>query len=186
VDPLTGVAGEEQLELALSRARRSGATVNVAMLDLDHFKRFNDRNGHPAGDRLLKEAAAVWRSLLRPSDLLARCGGEEFAVLLEALTPTAAGQAVERLAPGLPIGQTFSAGVAAWDGVEAPSSSSTAPTGLCPWPSAPAVTGSSSSTRSPWSSPVPDLPVVHGSSSTGSGLPPTTGCRARSPGAGWP
>jgi diguanylate cyclase (GGDEF)-like protein len=121
-DALTGVANrrrwDDELERALARAYRGVTAVHVALLDLDHFKRFNDHNGHPAGDGLLKEAASAWRAQLRPSDLLARYGGEEFAVLLEMDTSDDAFQAIERLRPGTPKGQTFSAGVATWDGVE--------------------------------------------------------------------
>jgi diguanylate cyclase (GGDEF)-like protein len=58
----------------------------VALLDLDHFKRFNDQYGHQAGDQLLRSATEAWQSLLRSSDLLARYGGEEFAVLLPTST----------------------------------------------------------------------------------------------------
>jgi diguanylate cyclase (GGDEF)-like protein len=53
----------------------------VAILDLDHFKRYNDTHGHQGGDRLLKETAAAWRATIRVTDLLARYGGEEFALL---------------------------------------------------------------------------------------------------------
>ena len=56
------------------------------MLDIDHFKAFNDTRGHQNGDRLLKEAAAAWRDSLRAGDVLARYGGEEFAVLLPGLS----------------------------------------------------------------------------------------------------
>ena len=61
---------------------RAVGPVAVAMLDIDHFKRFNDTNGHPAGDRLLREAASRWRAEMRGGDFLARLGGEEFALLV--------------------------------------------------------------------------------------------------------
>jgi Diguanylate cyclase, GGDEF domain/CHASE domain len=64
------------------QAARSGQPVCVGLLDLDHFKAYNDQHGHQAGDRLLKACAAAWQSRLRKTDLLARYGGEEFAVLL--------------------------------------------------------------------------------------------------------
>ena len=54
----------------------------MALIDLDHFKLYNDQNGHQAGDRLLKSVAAAWRDMLRAGDVLARYGGEEFAVAL--------------------------------------------------------------------------------------------------------
>ena len=69
-DELTGLpnrrAWNDELPRALERARREGGPVSVALLDLDHFKRFNDSYGHPAGDRLLKESAAAWNSAIRP------------------------------------------------------------------------------------------------------------------------
>jgi diguanylate cyclase (GGDEF)-like protein len=122
VDALTGVPNrrswDDELARALTRARRAGAPVHVALLDLDHFKQFNDTNGHPAGDRLLKEAAAAWLDRLRATDLLARYGGEEFGVLLEGLDPREAVRAIERLRDGTPHGRTFSAGVATWNAAE--------------------------------------------------------------------
>ena len=85
-DGLTGVANrrawDDELPRELARAARSGRPVCIALLDLDHFKAYNDRHGHQAGDRLLKAAAAAWESRLRKTDLLARYGGEEFAVML--------------------------------------------------------------------------------------------------------
>jgi diguanylate cyclase (GGDEF)-like protein len=90
----------------------------VALLDLDHFKAYNDRHGHQAGDRLLKAAAAAWQSRLRKTDLLARYGGEEFAVLLPDCGLDNAMEIAERLRTAQPEG-TCSIGVAAWDGHEA-------------------------------------------------------------------
>jgi len=78
-DALTGLpnrrAWDEELERELARAKRYGGRLCLAMIDLDHFKRFNDREGHQAGDRLLADSATAWREQLRPSDLLARYGG---------------------------------------------------------------------------------------------------------------
>jgi len=85
------------------------------MLDLDHFKRFNDRRGHGAGDALLRNAAQAWRRQLRPTDLLARYGGEEFTLVLPSCEADAACQLIERLRPIVPERQTFSAGVATWE-----------------------------------------------------------------------
>ncbi|GAA3190716.1 GGDEF domain-containing protein [Dactylosporangium siamense] len=122
-DGLTGVPNRRSWDLELHRettkARRSGAEVCVALLDLDHFKRFNDTHGHQAGDRLLKEASAAWRSLLRPGDVLARYGGEEFGVILVGASPPEAMHVLDRLRAVTPQGQTFSAGLVRWDGVEA-------------------------------------------------------------------
>src|SRR5204862_7625036 len=122
-DPLTGLPNRRMLDagLALALAADDGTGVCVAMLDLDHFKRFNDIHGHQAGDRVLKEAAAAWRGHMRPGDVLARWGGEEFAVLLPACGAEGARLAVERLRAALPAGQTCSAGIAEWDRAETPS-----------------------------------------------------------------
>ena len=123
-DPLTGSANRRTWDLAvplaMSAAARSGASLVVAMLDLDHFKNFNDRYGHQAGDRLLKEATAAWKSLLRTEDLLARYGGEEFCLLMAGAGPDEAVATLERLLAATPQEQTFSAGVAQWDGAETP------------------------------------------------------------------
>ena len=121
-DPLTGVANRRawdgRLPVEMDRARRAGTPLAVALLDLDHFKRFNDQYGHQAGDQLLRSATAAWQSLLRSSDLLARYGGEEFAVLLPASTLGQAVEVIDRLRPATPLAQTFSAGVALWHGDE--------------------------------------------------------------------
>jgi len=74
---------DEKLDAEFARALREGQYVAVLMLDVDHFKAFNDRHGHMAGDACLKAIAAVIsRTLQRPCDLVARYGGEEFAVIL--------------------------------------------------------------------------------------------------------
>jgi diguanylate cyclase len=122
VDELTGLPNRRawtvELPTAMERARRQGAVLSVAMIDLDHFKRFNDDYGHQAGDRLLRGAAAAWASQLRMIDQLARYGGEEFIVLLPSATTAFAAQVLARLRPVTPAGQTFSAGLATWDGHE--------------------------------------------------------------------
>jgi diguanylate cyclase len=122
VDELTGLpnrrAWSAELPAAIERARRDRVALSVAMLDLDHFKRFNDEYGHQAGDRLLKTATAAWSGKLRAVDQLARYGGEEFIVLLPGATLELAASVLERLRGVTPAGQTFSAGVAAWDGNE--------------------------------------------------------------------
>jgi diguanylate cyclase (GGDEF)-like protein len=121
-DDLTGLPNrrswEEALEREVARAKREGSPLCVAMLDLDHFKRYNDEHGHQAGDRLLKEASAAWQERLRITDVLARYGGEEFTLALPACTPTAAAPLLERLRAATPEGQTVSAGLAHWDGEE--------------------------------------------------------------------
>jgi diguanylate cyclase (GGDEF)-like protein len=121
-DELTGLpnrrAWNDELPRTLELARRDGGSVTVALLDLDLFKSFNDTYGHPAGDRLLKSASAAWHGTLRKVDLLARYGGEEFIVLLPDADAEQAYQVLERALRATPLGQTFSAGLAVWDGRE--------------------------------------------------------------------
>lgn len=123
-DGLTGVlnrrALDESLPIELARAARLSYPVSVVMIDLDHFKRFNDRRGHGAGDVLLRAAAQAWLKQLRPTDLLARYGGEEFTLVLPACDAPQAEALVDRLRPHMPERQTFSAGVATWNGSESP------------------------------------------------------------------
>ncbi|MDP9398445.1 MAG: GGDEF domain-containing protein [Actinomycetota bacterium] len=113
---LTGLANRRTWDAALPRAvaaaDRSGASLCVVLLDLDHFKRFNDEHGHQVGDRLLTEAATAWQGRLRAGDVMARYGGEEFGLLLPGSTPAEALELLARLRRGTPGGQTFSAGVA--------------------------------------------------------------------------
>jgi len=85
------------------------------MLDLDLFKRYNDRRGHAAGDALLRGAAQAWSRQLRPTDLIARYGGEEFSLLLPACDSDQAALLVDRMRGLVPDHQTFSAGIATWD-----------------------------------------------------------------------
>jgi diguanylate cyclase (GGDEF)-like protein len=109
-DALTGLPNRRAWDARLREALGERDGVMLAMLDLDHFKDFNDARGHPAGDRLLRETAAAWREQLRASDFLARIGGEEFALLL----PMSEGDAlavVERLREQVPYEQTCSAGI---------------------------------------------------------------------------
>ena len=93
------------------------------MLDLDHFKEFNDRYGHPSGDEALRTFAGILRSCLRDDDIAARYGGEEFAVVLPGVDETTALAVAERirsrtdttlisLAPGITDRITVSIGVA--------------------------------------------------------------------------
>ena len=124
IDELTGLYNrrgwEERIPRELSRAEREQRPLYVAVLDLDHFKLVNDALGHPAGDQLLVETASVWRTQLRPQDLLARYGGEEFALQFVAWPLEAAVKLVNRLRAATPHPHTCSAGVAAWDGRESP------------------------------------------------------------------
>lgn len=96
-DPLTGLHNrrfaEEVLEKEFARTRRSGVPFAVLMMDVDHFKRFNDSHGHEAGDRVLKEVGQLIASEFREGDVGCRFGGEEFLVLLH---ETDAAEAYER------------------------------------------------------------------------------------------
>lgn len=118
-DALTGLANRrawnDRLDLAVATAGRGGASVTIALLDIDHFKAYNDRHGHPAGDDLLSSLGAAWRASSRSIDLLCRWGGEEFAVLLVNADPAAARVVVERLRALVPYDQTFSCGMATWE-----------------------------------------------------------------------
>lgn len=122
VDDLTGGANrrsfDERLVVEQARASRSGVELSICMIDLDHFKTFNDTFGHPAGDDLLRRATELWNAALRPEALLARLGGEEFGLVLPDAGPEAAEIVVERLRNVTPAEVTFSAGIATWDGDE--------------------------------------------------------------------
>jgi len=86
VDSLTGLANrrsaEDTLRFELARAARFGGEICLVLADLDDFKLVNDRYGHPFGDELLKEFANAMRATVRDSDVAARWGGEEFALVL--------------------------------------------------------------------------------------------------------
>ncbi len=104
-DPLTGLKNrrrfDEDLRMALARARRERTTGALVMLDLDHFKQVNDTRGHPAGDQLIVEIADVLRNRTRESDSLARLGGDEFAVILPRCTVIEARLAAEAIATAI-------------------------------------------------------------------------------------
>jgi diguanylate cyclase (GGDEF)-like protein len=122
-DELTGLHNRRSWNFELARACELAAAeqqpLGVALLDLDHFKSYNDSYGHPAGDRLLRAAAEAWSAALRPGEVLARYGGEEFAVLMPGTLLEEAVRRVDTLRTLTPGGQSFSAGVAMWvEGVE--------------------------------------------------------------------
>jgi diguanylate cyclase (GGDEF)-like protein len=85
-DPMTGLANRRSFELSLAReidrVARSGEPALLLVLDIDHFKRVNDTHGHAAGDTVIKAVAAALMECVRPMDLVARIGGEEFAIVL--------------------------------------------------------------------------------------------------------
>jgi diguanylate cyclase (GGDEF)-like protein len=101
-DPLTGLKNrrrfEEDLRLAMARGRRERTAGAVLMLDLDNFKRVNDTHGHPTGDRMIREIAAVLRQRSRESDVLGRLGGDEFALVLPRCSPGEARLVAESIA----------------------------------------------------------------------------------------
>jgi diguanylate cyclase (GGDEF)-like protein/PAS domain S-box-containing protein len=125
-DSLTGLlnrrAMTEALERDIAGSRRLHRPMSIAMMDLDHFKAFNDRYGHQAGDRMLVNAAKRWTAELRPMDTIARYGGEEFLVLLPGCEVGTAVVIANRLREAVPERQTCSVGVAQWDGIESTAS----------------------------------------------------------------
>ena len=104
-DPLTRWFNRRYLDLRLpqeiARAVRYGEPLCCLLLDVDHFKRINDRYGHPAGDRVLREIAERVRNELRSSDLAVRYGGEEFVVLLIRTAESDAWRVAERIRQGV-------------------------------------------------------------------------------------
>ena len=126
-DPLTGLFNRRYLDSVLpglfGSATRRAAPLTLALVDLDDFKRINDRHGHPAGDRVLQQIGDVFGTSLRPADIVCRYGGEEFCVVLadtDAAGATAALAGLAKRLADLQVdwagealgGFTFSAGVA--------------------------------------------------------------------------
>jgi diguanylate cyclase (GGDEF)-like protein/PAS domain S-box-containing protein len=105
-DGLTGLANrrhfDERLRDEWARAKRDGAPLSLLMIDVDHFKKFNDQHGHQAGDACLRSVAQILtREARRPADLAARYGGEEFALLLPATDAEGCAQVGERVRDAL-------------------------------------------------------------------------------------
>jgi diguanylate cyclase (GGDEF)-like protein len=134
-DPLTGIANrrcfDQRLVTEIDVARALGRPLTLAVADLDHFKIVNDRLGHSVGDQVLRESARLMRELCRETDLVARIGGEEFALILPDMSRDVAfdvcdrvRRAVESYAwqtvhPHLRV--TLSIGLQQWDGAVEPS-----------------------------------------------------------------
>lgn len=126
-DPLTGLANRrslyERIEIEMAHALRSETPLSVAMIDLDHFKNYNDRFGHVAGDTLLRSIAAVMVSNIRGQDLVARYGGEEFCLVMPDTDLVGGHHLLDKLRSGgreatSEFGVTLSAGLTSWDGME--------------------------------------------------------------------
>lgn len=133
LDPLTGVTNrrhmETQLELEFSRATHGHHPLSLAFIDLDDFKKINDRHGHITGDQVLKAFAGQLATQLRETDTVARFGGEEFVVIFPSTDEEMAAVIIRRVldlisqipvanADGAPLYVTFSAGIACHGGKE--------------------------------------------------------------------
>jgi len=124
-DALTGLANRRSFEVALSReidrVARSGEPALLLTLDIDHFKQVNDTRGHAAGDQVIRAVGHVLAETVRPMDLVARVGGEEFAIVLPNCPAAFGPQVAERIrtrvarqpveiAPGEHVNVTVSVG----------------------------------------------------------------------------
>ncbi|MBC8037381.1 MAG: sensor domain-containing diguanylate cyclase [Rhizobiales bacterium] len=131
LDPLTGTWTKRGLEGAIKNLRKGrGGGACVVMMDVDHFKRVNDTHGHDAGDRVLKALAQACRASLRPADIIARVGGEEFAMILpgvalpegliaaEKMRAAIAGQTVATREGAISVTASFGVATAAGDMAE--------------------------------------------------------------------
>jgi diguanylate cyclase (GGDEF)-like protein len=128
-DPLTGLANRrslmERIEMEMSHALRSETPLSVAMIDLDHFKDFNDRYGHVVGDTVLRSVAAMMVSNTRDQDLVSRYGGEEFCLVLPETDLLGGHHILDHLRNGgrdatTDLGVTMSVGLTSWNGIEDP------------------------------------------------------------------
>ena len=130
-DALTGAYNRRYLQdraaIEIAQAQRHGQGLAMMMMDLDHFKRVNDGHGHAVGDTVLQHMCAAIRRELRPADVFARFGGEEFVLLLPQTSPAMTRKVAERLRSlveelridgpnGLQVRVTISIGVAPWGG----------------------------------------------------------------------
>jgi diguanylate cyclase (GGDEF)-like protein len=128
-DPLTGLANRrslmERIEMEMAHALRAETPLSVAMIDIDHFKEFNDRYGHVVGDTVLRSVAAMMVSNTRDQDLVSRYGGEEFCLVLPDTDLLGGHHILDHLRNGgrestTDLGVTMSVGLTSWDGIEDP------------------------------------------------------------------
>lgn len=126
-DPLTGLPSRrilfERIEIEMEHALRSETPLSVAMIDLDHFKHYNDQHGPVAGDTVLRSIAALLVSNIRGQDLVVRYGGEEFCLVMPETDILGAHHLLDKLRDGgrdatSQFGVTLSAGLTSWDGIE--------------------------------------------------------------------
>lgn len=114
-DPLTAMPNVRAFKMSLQkwmeRSRRKTDALTLVLIDLDHFKVYNDTHGHPAGDRLLTQAASEWSALIPDHASLSRIGGEEFALILPGYSSVEAEVLLRHMSIATPEGQTFSAGI---------------------------------------------------------------------------
>ncbi|WP_395700914.1 GGDEF domain-containing protein [Aquabacterium sp.] len=100
-DPLTGLANRRYFELAVAReidrVARSGESALLLVVDIDHFKRVNDNHGHAVGDQVIRAVSEALAVTVRPMDLVARVGGEEFAIMLPNCPAAFGPQVAERV-----------------------------------------------------------------------------------------
>ncbi len=130
-DPLTGLGNRRLMSMELRKgmafAKRSGRPMSILLLDLDHFKQYNDMYGHSSGDVLLADLALIMKKEIREMDLAVRYGGEEFLIILPETDILAASEVAERIrervaasefdcAPGQTSHITVSLGIAVCDG----------------------------------------------------------------------
>jgi diguanylate cyclase (GGDEF)-like protein len=116
-DGLTGLFNRryfnELINIEINRIKRSPSALSLLMLDIDNFKNYNDTQGHPAGDELLKKAAKVFKNSVRAVDIVCRYGGEEFIIMLPQTAKAGAQIIAERLRvqAGLYLATTVSIGI---------------------------------------------------------------------------
>jgi len=117
-DGLTGLFNRryfnELINVEINRLKRTPSSLSLLMLDIDNFKNYNDTQGHPAGDELLKNAAKVFKNSVRAVDIICRYGGEEFVIMLPQTDKDSAARIAERLRVqfGLYLPTTISIGIA--------------------------------------------------------------------------